>query len=90
MVTPGYDFVMDLGNQEINDLLNQYGAIGIAVAPLTASLIARGLFGKSKMMTNTVRVSAGWLAARAFLTPHIDQMQQTLIQLTSTIHNNGF
>ena len=42
------------------------------------------------MMMATVRVSAGWLAARAFLTGHVDQMQQTSMQLTSIIHNNGF
>jgi hypothetical protein len=81
---------MDLGNQDINDLLNKYGALGVAVAPLTATLVARLAFGKSKMMTNTLRISAGWLATRAFLAPHVDQMQQTLIQLTSFIHNNGF
>jgi hypothetical protein len=81
---------MDLGNQDINDLLNKYGAISVAVAPLTASLFARMVFGKSKMMTNTVRLSAGWLAARAFLTPHVEQMQQTLMQRTSLIHKNGF
>jgi hypothetical protein len=81
---------MDLGNQDINDLLNKYGAIGIAVAPMSASLIARMIFGESKMVTATVRLSAGWLAARMFLTPHVDQMKETLVQLTAVIHNNGF
>ena len=78
------------GNQEITDLLTKYGAIGIATAPLGASMIGRLVFGKSKMMTATVRVSAGWLAARVFLTPHVEQMQQTLIALTSLIHGNGY
>jgi hypothetical protein len=31
---------MDLGNQDINDLLNKYGAIGVAVGPLPASAFA--------------------------------------------------
>jgi hypothetical protein len=81
---------MDLGNQDINDLLNKYGAIGMAVTPLAGTLVARLVFGKSKMMTNMVRISAGWLACRAFLTPHVDQMHDTLIQLTSMLHNSGY
>ncbi len=70
--------------------MTKYGAIGIAVGPLTASMIARLVFGKSKMVAVTVRVSAGWLAARVFLAPHVDQMQQTLIALNSLIHGNGY
>jgi hypothetical protein len=81
---------MDIGNRDLAELLNKYGAIAVATAPLGASLIARMIFGKSRMITTTVRVSAGWLAARAFLAPHVDQMQQTLVALTSFIHNNGF
>ena len=78
------------GNQEITELLTKYGAIGVATAPLAASMVARMVFGKSKMMTATVRVSAGWLAARACLAPHVDQMQQTLVALTSLIHGQGY
>lgn len=81
---------MDLGNQDINDLLSKYGAIGIAVGPLSAMLVARLLFGKSKLMTASIRIGAGWAATQAFLTPHVDQMKQTLMQLTSIIHNNGY
>ena len=78
------------GNQDIAELLNKYGAIGVAVAPLSAAMVARMVFGKSKIMTATVRVGAGWLAAKAFLAPHVDQMQQTLVSLVSLIHNSGY
>ena len=78
------------GNQDIANLLTNYGSIGIAVGPLAASMVARLVFGKSKMVTNTLRLSTGWLAARAFLTPHVDQMQQTLVALNSLVHGNGF
>jgi len=87
-----YDRLMDIagGNQDIANLLTNYGSIGIAVGPLAASMVARLVFGKSKMVTNTLRLSTGWLAARAFLTPHVDQMQQTLVALNSLVHGNGF
>jgi hypothetical protein len=75
---------------EITELLDKYGAIGVATAPLGASVIARMVFGKSKMVSYFVRVSAGWLAARAFLAPHLDQMQKTLISLVDVIHSNGY
>ena len=82
---------MDLGgNHGITEILDKYGSIAIAAAPITASLVARLMFGKSRIMTATVRLSAGWLAARVFLTPHVEQMQQTLIALTSLIHGNGY
>jgi hypothetical protein len=82
---------MDLtAARDIQDILNKYGAIGVATAPLGATLLGRLVFGKSKMMTNMVRISAGWLAARAFLTPHLDQMKETLVNLTATIHNSGY
>jgi hypothetical protein len=45
--------------------------------------LARMVFGKSKIMTATVRVSAGWLAAKAFLGPHVDPMEQTLVSSLS-------
>jgi hypothetical protein len=83
---------MDLtgGNQDIADLLNKYGAIAVATTPLAGTLVARLIFGKSKMATNAIRLGAGWLAAKAFLAPHVDQMQQTLVQLTALIHQNGY
>ena len=83
---------MDLGasTQDINDLLTKYGAIGVAAGPLAATLGARLVFGKSKIATNAVRLSVGWLAARTFLAPHVDQMHDTLATLNTFIHNNGF
>ena len=78
------------GNQELIDLWNQYGAIGIAAAPMTTSLLARMIMGKSRVVTMAVRLSGGWAAARLFLTPHVDQMKETLVALTALIHNNGF
>jgi hypothetical protein len=78
------------GHQELADFLTKYGAIGIAGGPMVFSMIARLVFGKSRAMTAAVRLSAGWLAARVFLTPHVEQMQQTLIALSSVIHGNGF
>ena len=82
---------MDLGAaQDIKELLTKYGAIGIAVGPLVATFGARLVFGKSKVATNAIRISAGWLAARAFLAPHVDQMHDTLATLNTFIRNNGF
>jgi hypothetical protein len=49
--------------------------------PSAVTLVGRLVFGKSRMMTAAVRLSAGWLAARVLLTPHVDQMQQTSIAL---------
>jgi hypothetical protein len=77
------------GSRDMADILNRWGAIGIATAPLGMAMIARMIFGKSKIVTATVRISAGWLAV-VFLSPHIDQMHQTLTALINLAHGNGF
>ena len=74
---------------DLADYWVKYGAIAIAAGPMAASLVVR-LIWKNRLVTAGVRLSAAWLAARLFLTPHVDQMQQTLIALTALIHGNGF
>lgn len=81
---------MFTGSQETTDLLSRYGAIAIATVPLGAAIIARLIFGKNKMVTTTVRMSVGWLATRAFLSPHVDHMHQTLTALINLVHGNGY
>ena len=81
---------MDLGNRDIAGLLTNYGGIAIATAPLAAGLMARIIFGKSRVMTLLVRVSVAWMPAKLFLAPHVDQMQQTVLALNSLIHGNGY
>jgi hypothetical protein len=77
------------GSQDMADIINRWGGIAVATAPLGASFVARMIFGKSKMVALTVRISAGWMAF-SFLSPHISQMHQTLTALINLIHGNGF
>jgi hypothetical protein len=81
---------MNLAGHDVADLLSKFGAIGITVGPLAASMVARMVFGKSKIVMLTIFLSADWAAARTFLGPQVDHIQQTLVALISLIQGNGY
>jgi len=61
------------------------GIIGIAGGPLTASLLARMLFGRSKGMMYLVSGASAWLAIRVILGPFMQMAKDNigyLAQLT--------
>ena len=66
-------------------LKDNWQLIAISGGPLTASLIARMLIGKNRVVFMLVNGSAVWLAARVILSPYMDVAKQNagyLVQIT--------
>ena len=84
---PGTRAAPTLARMEFIGMLKfPWAAAGIAAGPLTASLLARLIFGRNRVMMMLVRGSAAWMAMKILLGPLVAMAKSNLsylIEITS-------